>query len=398
MPDALQVIPQPPAAVIEPRALASYGAVVAAALLGILYVYRGRAFIVYWVFGWLLLAASLYLQSLGYVATPAGQIRIGVGQLLAIWSAGLFYLGARAFPAAALRWDGVLKVAAVTAVWFLVSPLGVPLYLVLVSGASARAFLLTSAGQQYLQLFKRTRHAGAATVGIGLALLAASAIVMAVLTMDGAATGAVQYRALAFNAVVNIFVAFGMHLLTFEDMTGELRRTNRELAAAHEEVHRLAITDPLTGCHNRRFFEQIEPHELQRHRRYGSPLSVMFVDVNRLKQLNDTLGHQAGDTALREIGALLRRQLRASDYVFRWGGDEFLLLMTCTFAQALQKTAELKAAFAADLAKTGLPAGLGLSAGVAEVAADAASLTDALRLADQRMYDDKFSARARIAT
>jgi diguanylate cyclase (GGDEF)-like protein len=395
--DVLQGIPQPPAAVIEPRVLASYGSAMAAALLGVLYVYRGRAFIVYWIVGWLLLAGSLYLASLGFQDTLAGVVVVGVAQLLAMWSAGLLLLGAHAFPEAPLRWTAAIKVAAVTAVWFLVSPIVAPLHVVLVIGAAAAAFLLTWACLLYLQLFKRTRHAGSAMIAIGMGLLATSSLTMAAFTLDGAVTGAIQNRALAFNAVVNIFVALGMHLLVFEDMTSELRRTNRELAIANEEVRRLAITDALTGCYNRRFFDQIERRELQHHRRYSSPLSVMFVDVNHFKELNDTLGHDTGDAALRAIGELLRRTLRASDYVIRWGGDEFLLLLTCTFAQAQHKAAELKAAFAADPATSSLPGGVGLSAGAAQVAADAKDLTDALRLADERMYADKFSTRPRAA-
>ncbi len=396
--EALQGIPQPPVAVVEPRLLAAYGAAMAATLLGVLYVYRGRAFIVYWIVGWLLLAGSLYLASLGFSDSLAGVVVVGIAQLLATWSAGLLLLGAQAFPDAPLRWTAAIKVAAVSAVWFLVSPLVVPVHIVLVIGAAASAFLLTWAFLLYLQLFNRTKHAGSAMIGIGMGLLATSSLAMAAFTLDGALTGAIQTRALAFNAVVNVFVALGMHLLVFEDMTSELRRTNRELAAAHEEVKRLAITDPLTGCYNRRFFDQIERRELQRHRRYGSPLSVMFVDVNRFKQLNDTLGHDAGDAALRAIGELLRRNLRGSDYVVRWGGDEFLLLLTCTFAQAQHKAAELKEAFAADPVTSALPCGVGLSAGAAQVDLDAQDLNGALRLADQRMYDDKFSARARIAT
>jgi diguanylate cyclase (GGDEF)-like protein len=396
--DVLQGIPQPTAAVIEPRVLASCSAAMAAALLGVLYVYRGRAFIVYWIVGWLLLAGSLYLASVAFGDTTAASLVVGVAQLLALWSAGLVLLGAHAFPDAPLQWTAAIKVAAVSAVWFLVSPLVAPIHIVLVIGAAASTFLLTWASLLYLQLFHRTRHAGSAMIGIGMGLLATSSLTMAAFTLDGAVTGAIQNRAVAFNAVVNIFVALGMHLLVFEDMTSELRRTNRELAAANEEVRRLAITDALTGCYNRRFFDQIERRELQRHRRYGSPLSVMFVDVNRFKELNDTLGHDMGDAALRAIGELLRRNLRGSDYVIRWGGDEFLLLLTCTYAQAKHKMAELKAAFAADPATSALPGGVGLSVGAAQVSPDAQDLNDALRLADERMYDDKFAARARIAT
>jgi diguanylate cyclase (GGDEF)-like protein len=396
--DALQGIPQPPAAVIDPRALASSGAALAAALLGVLYIYRGRAFIVYWILGWLLLAGSLYVASLGYARGPVAGVMLGIAQLLAIWSAGLLLLGARAFPDTPLAWTAPLKAAAVTAVWFIAAPLVVPLDVVVVTGAAATAFLLTWAGLQYVQLFRRTKHAGSAMIGVGLWLLAASSVTMAVFALEGAMTGSVQNRALVFNVVVNIFIALGMHLLVFEDMTSELRRANTELAAANEEVRRLAITDALTGCYNRRFFDQIERRELQRHRRYGSPLTTVFVDVNRFKELNDTLGHDAGDATLRAIGELLRRHVRGSDYVIRWGGDEFLLLLTCTLGQAQHKAAELKAAFAADPATSSLPEGVGLSVGAAQVSLDAHTLDDALRLADQRMYDDKFATRARIAT
>jgi diguanylate cyclase (GGDEF)-like protein len=392
--EALQGIPQPAAALIEPRVLASYGAVLAAALLGVLYIYRGRAFIVYWIVGWLLLAGSLFLASRSYVDPRVGGVMLGLAQLLGIWSAALLLLAAQAFPESPLRWTATVKVAAASAVWFLAAPLAVPLWLVLVTGAVSAGFLLAWAALRYLQLFKRTRHAGAALIGVGMALVSASSLAIAVLIVDDALTGSLLNRALAFSAVINVFVALGMHLLVFEDMTGELRRANRELAAANEEVRRLAITDPLTGCYNRRFFDQIERREIQRHRRYGSPLTVMFVDVNRFKQLNDTLGHEAGDSVLRAIGAMLRTHVRGSDYVIRWGGDEFLLLLTCTMVQAQRKAAELKAAFAAEPATSGLPGGVGLSLGAAQASIDADTLADALRIADERMYDDKHSSRS----
>jgi diguanylate cyclase (GGDEF)-like protein len=391
--ELFQGIPEPSPAIIEPRVLASYGAVLAAALLGVLYVYRGRAFIVYWILGWLLVGGSLFLASRGYADVVVGSVMLGLAQLLGIWSAGLLLLAARSFPEAPLRWTGAIKAAAVSAVWFLVAPLALPLYIVLVTGAATAAFILAWAALHYLQLFKRTRHAGSAMIGVGMILLAASSLGIAAMSVDVDA-GTALNRALAFSAVVNIFVALGMHLLVFEDMTTELRRTNRELAAANEEVRRLAITDSLTGCYNRRFFDEIERHELQRHRRYSTPLSVMFVDVNRFKQLNDTLGHEAGDAALRSIGNLLRRHIRESDYVIRWGGDEFLLLMTCTFSQAQHKAAELKSAFAADPATSTLPGGVGLSLGAAQVSDIDSSLNEALRLADERMYQDKFASRA----
>jgi diguanylate cyclase (GGDEF)-like protein len=395
--EALQGIPNPPSAVIEPRLLASYGALLAAALLAVLYVYRGRAFIVYWIVSWVLISGSLVLVSRGYADPRVGGVMLGLAQLLTAGSAGLLMLAAQAFPDAPLRWNRPLKVAAAGAVWFLAAPLLVPLRAVLVTGPAIAAVILLWAGLRYFHLFKWTRFVGSALVGAGLLLLAASSVTAAVVVIDGPA-GPPLNRVLAFNVVTNIFVALGMHLLIFEDMTAELRRTNRELAAANDEVKRLAITDSLTGCYNRRFFDQIERREIQRHRRYESPLTVMFVDVNRFKQLNDTLGHDTGDAVLRAIGAMLRRQIRSSDYVIRWGGDEFMLLLTCTYAQAERKAAELKEAFHADPDTAGLPGGVGLSVGSAEMARDADTLADAIRAADERMYRDKFASRARLAT
>jgi diguanylate cyclase (GGDEF)-like protein len=179
-------------------------------------------------------------------------------------------------------------------------------------------------------------------------------------------------------------------------MTDELRRANRDLEDANEEVKRLAITDPLTGCHNRRFFEEIERREMQRHARYGTPISIVFVDVNRFKQLNDTHGHDAGDDVLRLLGSLLRRLVRRSDYVIRWGGDEFVLLLTCGLAEAELKAAELKLAFERDLAAAGLPGGVGLSVGVASVTTEAEGLAETIRAADGRMYRDKAARPAEI--
>ena len=210
---------------------------------------------------------------------------------------------------------------------------------------------------------------------------------------DAQSGGAAVNRLLAFNIVVSMFVALGMQLLVFEDMTDELRRTNRELAFANREVKNLAITDPLTGCHNRRFFEEIERREIQRHRRYGAPLSIVFADVNHFKRFNDTMGHETGDRILTTIGAFLRRQVRESDYVIRWGGDEFLLLLTCSYSEAQRKAAELKVAFERERVAGSLPDRLGLSIGVASAAVDADSLAETIREADGRMYQDKMSDR-----
>jgi diguanylate cyclase (GGDEF)-like protein len=242
----------------------------------------------------------------------------------------------------------------------------------------------------YLRLARESRYAGALLISAGLALIAVVTIVGA-LTTTSVNASLWQDRLGTVTILNTVLAALGMHLLVFEDMTQELRLANRQLAGANEEIRRLAIIDPLTGCHNRRFFDEVERRELERHRRYGTPLSIVFLDVNHFKRLNDTLGHDRGDAVLWMIGNTLRTQVRQSDCAVRWGGDEFLLLLSCEEAEAREKARSLKEAFDRQRAAAGLPDYLGLSIGVAPAGADSATLRDTIREADGRMYRDKMS-------
>ena len=391
--DALRGIPAPPPMLIRPRTFAAYGALITAFTLTTLYLYRGRAFIVYWIGSWLFFAASLALLARGYGDARLGSVMLGLAQLLGVWSAGLNLLAADAFPDTPLRWNAPVRIAAATAVWFLAAPFVLPLVIVLATGPAAEAIFFGWAGIRYVRLGLRTRYVGAGVIGICMLLLFATGAIAAGAAVNVLWDGQAINRLIGFNIIVNMFVALAMHILVFEDMTDALRRAHADLAQAHQEVKRLVITDPLTGCHNRRFFEEIERREIQRHHRYDAPLSLVFVDVNRFKHLNDTLGHDVGDQVLKAIGSLLRRHVRESDYIIRWGGDEFLLLLTCRLTEAERKAADLKAAFEEERRRSALPEGIGLSIGVAPVSPEADNLADAIRLADGRMYDDKLGTR-----
>jgi diguanylate cyclase (GGDEF)-like protein len=392
--DAFRIILSSPPLLVSPRVYSAYGALIAAAMLSVLYLYRGRGFIVYWIAGWVLVAAALTLVSRAYDDVRLAAIMLGLALLFVVWSTGLMVLAAESFPERPLRWNTPVRVAAASALWFLLAPFAVQPSTMIATATVLSSILLGWSAMRYLQLARVERYAGAFLIGIGFAL-----ICLANLTASTVLVGVAGRQTLdtvaAINVVTSMFVALGMHLLVFEDMTTELRRTNRDLGAANEEVKRLAITDPLTGCHNRRFFDEIERREMQRHRRYGSPLSVVFVDVNHFKGLNDTLGHDKGDETLRTIGAVLRRQVRESDYVIRWGGDEFLLLLACGEEEAQAKARELKLAFDRERTAAALPDQVGLSVGVAAVPRDAGNLRDAIRDADDRMYRDKSATRAR---
>ena len=388
--DSLRSLPGLGTVAIQPRVLSAYGALVAAGMLSLLYLYRGRSFIVYWIVGWLFTAAALGLASRTYADPTLNRVLTGLAALFTVWASGLVLLAAETFPQQAVRWETPrLNAIAVSAIWFLLAPFIFPISAVVISGALAAAVLLGWCAIVHLRLARDSRYAGALLIGAGLALVS-------VLNLAGTVASwwvdlaTWQDRLGAFTVLNTLLVALGMHLLVFEDMTQELRLTNRQLAGAYEEIRRLAITDPLTGCHNRRFFDEVERREMERHRRYGVPLSVIFIDVNHFKRLNDTLGHDRGDALLWMIGALLRGQVRQSDYAIRWGGDEFLLLLSCSEEEATEKSKRLKEGFERERLAAGLPPYMGLSVGVAAVDPNS-SLRDAIREADSRMYGDKVS-------
>jgi diguanylate cyclase (GGDEF)-like protein len=109
----------------------------------------------------------------------------------------------------------------------------------------------------------------------------------------------------------------------FSEQLGMMHR----LQARAEEYHRLATSDALTGLYNRRFGDQRLEAEAARSQRYGRPLTVVAIDLNDFKQINDTYGHAAGDLVLREFSEQLNAAIRVSDVAVRMGGDEFLVIL-----------------------------------------------------------------------
>lgn len=118
-------------------------------------------------------------------------------------------------------------------------------------------------------------------------------------------------------------------VLVIEDNT-RLKETERSLQEALGKARDLARRDPLTGLGNRRWFEERLTAEVRRAGRYGHPVSLMVVDVDRFKEVNDRWGHATGDEALEVLGEALREGVRESDQAFRVGGEEFCLLLPHT--------------------------------------------------------------------
>ena len=103
-----------------------------------------------------------------------------------------------------------------------------------------------------------------------------------------------------------------------------------QLEAANTQLQELALHDGLTGLLNRRHWENCLEHEFARHNRYSSEASLVIFDIDHFKQLNDTYGHQAGDEVIRQVAEVTRGMIRDTDYAGRYGGEEFVVLLSDT--------------------------------------------------------------------
>ncbi len=115
---------------------------------------------------------------------------------------------------------------------------------------------------------------------------------------------------------------------------------NLALLSANAVLHGQATTDPLTGVSNRRHFEQVIQVQIGHARRHGEPLSLLIVDIDHFKSVNDRYGHQLGDLVIVSLVRLLRSRLRKADLLARWGGDEFLVMLPHTPAEVARQLAE----------------------------------------------------------
>lgn len=377
----------PVPAPIEPRVVAAAGAAIVAGLLFLLYLNRRRAYVLLWVAGWLLIAASMFI--LGDESRQDGNLArfVGMFQTVNVSSALAFALSASALGGS-LGWTLRHTLGALLlGVWL---ALGTPVFGVtaaLVPGYLVSAFALAVAAFRYAGIARREQFTGAGLIAVGLGIVALSNVWM--IRAVALVAPEIVLRLMALDFIAYAIVTLGMHLLIFEDTTKELRLSNKRLEAAREELRGLALTDPLTGAYNRRFFDEIIGRELERHRRAEQSLSVVFMDVDRFKTVNDVHGHAVGDTLLRDVSEFFRRKLRETDYVFRWGGDEFLLLMSCPAHDALKRVTTLKAEYEASPLVTSLGNGVGLSIGCAEAAPGTKNIEPVIAAADEHMYLNK---------
>ncbi len=174
-------------------------------------------------------------------------------------------------------------------------------------------------------------------------------------------------------------------------------RTEREQTTYRKELEHKSVTDPLTGAYNRRYlFSQLD-HELQRTGRYGTPLTVLMLDLDHFKSLNDTHGHLTGDRVLELFAGMLQHLARNTDIVARYGGEEFCVVLTNTDIDGGMSLAERVVSECRKLDvcdEKGQQLQVTCSAGVAEAVGQISSAR-LIEQADKALYQAKHLGRNR---
>jgi diguanylate cyclase (GGDEF)-like protein len=169
-------------------------------------------------------------------------------------------------------------------------------------------------------------------------------------------------------------------------------------AQMYGELERRALTDALTGLFNIRWWRDMGPRVMSQSLRTGAGVGILLMDLDHFKEINDTAGHAAGDSVLRSVARAVRRVVRDSDYAVRYGGEEFLIVLTNSTAEGAMRVAQaLQAAMAELRAPTSELKRVTASIGVAVFPDHGQEMDDVVAAADHAMYEAKREGRDRIA-
>ena len=317
---------------------------------------------------------------------PPGWATI-LGNGLALTSSGLMYFGSQRFYEQAVRWRLWAGLGAVSLAGLATFVLVEPDYRMRVAIFTGTLTVLFGAHTRLLLLHGRGFAARFTTVVMGLQTLVFAARFGAIYWVDSA-DGNRFTPSLIHTAY---FISFSFMVLL--SLVGVLLMASERVRA---EFEHLATYDPLTGALNRRVIQLAGEQELQRWKRYGQAFAVVMIDIDHFKQINDRHGHQMGDQVLRALVRAVRKPLRQTDLLGRYGGEEFLVLQPMTDgATALALGERMRATV------EGTPMGqIGhactISIGITPVHADDADFDALISRADKAVYQAKAQGRNRV--
>lgn len=228
----------------------------------------------------------------------------------------------------------------------------------------------------------------AARIVMTIMIVAGSVLIVSVL--DLALIGSISKVDVLIGAITPAILAYflmGMFISLLE-----------RLRATENELKQLANEDYLTGLYNRRRFLELAEIEWNRAKRLQYPLTLLMVDVDHFKLLNDQYGHAAGDDGLQHLARILRQEVRQYDIVGRYGGEEFAILLPGTGAVAGQRIAErIRSRLSASMfCPNDTQIRMTVSIGLVEKTDDCTGLANLLTIADQAMYQAKENGRNQV--
>ncbi len=191
--------------------------------------------------------------------------------------------------------------------------------------------------------------------------------------------------------------ALGSHQRDLLEVLVNQAATSLANARFHAEIERLAITDGLTGLFNHRHFQERLAHEFDRLGRFAEPVSLLLIDIDFFKKINDTYGHPVGDSVLRKVADIIRKTIRTVDIPARYGGEEFAVVLVGTDAGGAMKMAERlrKSVADAKFSSGRNTFGITISIGISTCTEDIKGKEALIERADKALYDAKGSGRNR---
>ncbi len=352
-----------------------------------------------WLVAWASLSAALFCLSLGFIF-PSTKVLFGVYFFLEYVFGLALVLGCKSL-APTSKSDSRLALAvipfALLSTWLAVA-IGDFNYVFNIHAFVLGAFF----GASFLVLGNsEIKSFGWRVMRIALLLLTIDffhyAAVFTILLIDPELLPATSYLSFApiIDLVLEILLAFGMVIVLLEQVLDRVQAVNSELQEAHEKLRQIAHIDPLTTAFNRHAF-----YGFLENRDTGTVSGcVGFFDIDDLKPINDQLGHAVGDTVIRTVVRTLRDLIRAEDLIYRWGGDEFFVVMIgMTEDSALERLHRIDRMLT-DVSIEGLdrPLTIRVSCGFKNFS-DTSQLESAVRSADEEMYRRKMERKNRRKT
>ena len=188
-------------------------------------------------------------------------------------------------------------------------------------------------------------------------------------------------------------------MLRMKRLQDDLLKTNEKLKEAYEKVNKMAIEDELMGIYNRRYFFNRLEYEFDRYLRYQVPLSVLMIDIDHFKNINDTYGHPMGDFVLKKTAKVFEEQLRATDILARYGGEEIAILLPQTEkAEAMMVGEKLRNAMeSTTFSDKDMSLNATISVGISSIPLVAIENADEfMKMADDAVYYSKKNGRNKV--